>query len=64
MTSFGIISDTTLNGKYMLRAANVNHRSKREDFEFLVDEVKKIGNKMTEKTIAMPGKTISQGATR
>ncbi len=43
MSSFAIISDTTLNGKYMLRACNVNHRTRREDFDFLVDEIKTIG---------------------
>jgi glutamate/tyrosine decarboxylase-like PLP-dependent enzyme len=41
--SFWMISDTTIKGKYMLRACNVNNRTRREDFDFLVDEVKKIG---------------------
>jgi aromatic-L-amino-acid decarboxylase len=41
--SFMMISDTTIKGKYMLRACNVNHRSQKQDFEFLVNEVKKIG---------------------
>jgi glutamate/tyrosine decarboxylase-like PLP-dependent enzyme len=48
MSSFAIISDTTLNGKYMLRACNVNHRSKREDFDFLVNEIKKIGEELAQ----------------
>jgi glutamate/tyrosine decarboxylase-like PLP-dependent enzyme len=43
---WGMISDTTLKGKYMLRACNVNHRSRREDFDFLVKEIKMIGNKI------------------
>jgi len=43
--SFGMISDTTIKGRYMLRAGNVNHRSQKQDFEFLVNEVKKIGGK-------------------
>jgi len=38
-----IISDTTINGKYMLRACNVNHRSQKKDFEFLVKEIERIG---------------------
>ena len=38
-----MISDTTLKGKYMLRACCVNHRSRREDFDYLVNEIKKIG---------------------
>jgi glutamate/tyrosine decarboxylase-like PLP-dependent enzyme len=42
--SFLMISDTTVKGKYMLRACNVNHRTKKCDMDFLVDEVKKIGH--------------------
>jgi glutamate/tyrosine decarboxylase-like PLP-dependent enzyme len=42
--NFWMISDTTLKGKYMLRACNVNHRTKRSDMEFLIREVKEIGN--------------------
>ena len=44
--SFWMISDTTIKGKYMLRACNVNHRSQKQDFDFLVNEVKKIGEKI------------------
>ncbi|MHA2394714.1 MAG: pyridoxal phosphate-dependent decarboxylase family protein [Promethearchaeota archaeon] len=44
--NFWIISDTTIKGKYMLRACNVNHRSRREDFDFLIEEIKKIGKKV------------------
>ncbi len=44
--AFWMISDTTLKGKYLLRACNVNHRSKKEDLEFLVDEVKKTGSRI------------------
>jgi glutamate/tyrosine decarboxylase-like PLP-dependent enzyme len=42
--SFWMVSDTTIKGTYMLRACNVNHRTRREDLEFLVKEVKEIGN--------------------
>ena len=42
-SDFGIISDTTIDGKYMLRACCVNHRSRREDFDYLLNEIKKIG---------------------
>lgn len=38
-----IVSDTTIKGKYMLRACNVNHRSQKKDFNFLVKEIKRIG---------------------
>ena len=44
--NFNIVSDTRIKGKYMLRACNVNHRSQREDFDFLVDEIKKIGHRL------------------
>ncbi|MFH2110496.1 MAG: aminotransferase class V-fold PLP-dependent enzyme [Candidatus Bathyarchaeota archaeon] len=40
-----MISDTTLHGRYTLRACNINNRSRREDFDFLVEEIKKIGAK-------------------
>lgn len=41
-----IISDTTLKGSYMLRACSVNHRSRKQDFEFLVNEVIRIGDEI------------------
>ena len=43
--NFWMISDTTIKGKYMLRACNVNHRTKRYDMDFLIHEVKEIGHK-------------------
>jgi glutamate/tyrosine decarboxylase-like PLP-dependent enzyme len=43
--SFWMISDTTLRGKYMLRACCVNHRTVRKDMEFLVALIKKKGRK-------------------
>jgi aromatic-L-amino-acid decarboxylase len=42
--SFWMVSDTTIKGRYTLRACNVNHRTRREDLEFLVQEVKEVGN--------------------
>jgi glutamate/tyrosine decarboxylase-like PLP-dependent enzyme len=44
-----VVSDTTIKGKYMLRACNVNHRSSYEDFDWLVDEVKKLGEQCSPK---------------
>jgi glutamate/tyrosine decarboxylase-like PLP-dependent enzyme len=38
-----MISATTINGKYMLRACNVNHRSKYSDFDVLVERITSIG---------------------
>jgi len=43
--SFWMVSDTTIKGRYMLRACNVNHRSRRGDFDYIVDLVKKLGEK-------------------
>jgi aromatic-L-amino-acid decarboxylase len=41
--NFLMISDTTIKGTYMLRACNVNHRSRKQDFEVLAKEVKRAG---------------------
>jgi glutamate/tyrosine decarboxylase-like PLP-dependent enzyme len=43
---FGLVSDTTIKGRYTLRACNVNHRTRREDFDWLVAEVKRIGSNL------------------
>jgi aromatic-L-amino-acid decarboxylase len=42
-----VLSGTVINGKHVLRAANVNHRSRREDFDVLVREALRIGRKLT-----------------
>ena len=42
-----VLSGTVIKGKYVLRAANTNHRSRREDFEVLVSEVMRIGKELT-----------------
>jgi glutamate/tyrosine decarboxylase-like PLP-dependent enzyme len=39
-------SSTTLGGKYTLRAAITNHRSRREDFDTMVQAVERIGNEL------------------
>ena len=39
-------SSTTVNGRFAIRVANVNHRSRREDFEYLVREVIRLGNEI------------------
>jgi glutamate/tyrosine decarboxylase-like PLP-dependent enzyme len=46
-TRLWIITDTTINGKYMLRACSVNHRSKKEDFDYLYNEIKRIADQLT-----------------
>ena len=39
-------SSTTLGGRFAIRVANVNHRSRREDFEFLIREVIRLGEEI------------------
>ncbi|UCD05571.1 MAG: amino acid decarboxylase, partial [candidate division WOR-3 bacterium] len=46
---FWMVSDTTIKGRYMLRACCVNHRSKKQDFEFLVHKVKEIGGQVAKR---------------
>jgi glutamate/tyrosine decarboxylase-like PLP-dependent enzyme len=41
-----VLSGTVLEGRYALRCANVNHRSRRTDFDRLVTAVLKIGNEL------------------
>ncbi len=41
-------SYTTLKGKYALRVAITNHRSRRSDFDILVDEIENIGQAIIE----------------
>jgi len=42
---FWMISDTKVKGKFSLRAAIVNHRSRQEDFDYLHNLVKQLGEK-------------------
>jgi aromatic-L-amino-acid decarboxylase len=42
-----VLSSTVICGKIVLRAANTNHRSRREDFDILVREVLRIGRELT-----------------
>ena len=37
--NFWMISDTTTKGRYMLRACNVNHRTKYADFNVLLERI-------------------------
>jgi len=36
-------SSTILRGRFAIRVANVNHRSRREDFEYLISEIVRLG---------------------
>jgi aromatic-L-amino-acid decarboxylase len=40
-------SSTILGGRFAIRVANVNHRSRREDFEYLIREVIRLGEEIT-----------------
>ena len=41
-------SSTTIGGRFAIRVANVNHRSRREDFEVLVREIIRLGNEVSD----------------
>ena len=41
-------STTVIAGKFAIRVANVNHRTRREDLEALVREVRRIGRELSE----------------
>ena len=43
---FLTISDTTIKGKYMLRAAIVNHRTQKQDLHHLIDQIKQATQKI------------------
>lgn len=43
-SGIAVISSTTLDGKSALRVAITNHRSRREDFEILIEAVASIGS--------------------
>lgn len=47
-------SYTTLGGRYVLRVAITNHRSRREDFDWLVDEVLRLGRELKERLVCDP----------
>jgi aromatic-L-amino-acid decarboxylase len=42
---FWMISDTVIKGRFTLRAAITNHRSKRSDFDYVFNLVKELGQK-------------------
>jgi len=41
-----VVSSTTLDGKYAMRVAITNHRSRREDFDVLVEEIVRLGERL------------------
>ncbi|MCX6653723.1 MAG: hypothetical protein NTY03_01240 [Candidatus Bathyarchaeota archaeon] len=47
--SFGVVSDTTIKGRYVLRACNVNHRTRREDFDGSSQKLKGLGRSCYQK---------------
>jgi len=42
-SGLAVPSGTVISGRFAIRVANTNHRSRREDFELLVDAVERIG---------------------
>jgi glutamate/tyrosine decarboxylase-like PLP-dependent enzyme len=60
-SGIAVISSTVLDGNFALRAAITNHRSRREDFDILVQAVLKIGesvaDEMRSKNIASENKS-------
>jgi aromatic-L-amino-acid decarboxylase len=47
-SGIAVLTGTVINGRYVLRMANTNHRSRREDFEILIREVLRIGKILAE----------------
>jgi aromatic-L-amino-acid/L-tryptophan decarboxylase len=43
-----VLTGTIINDQYVLRVANTNHRSRREDFEILVKEILRIGKDLAQ----------------
>ena len=43
--SYWMLSDTNVKGRWSLRAAITNHRSRREDFDYAYNMVKELGRK-------------------
>lgn len=50
-SGIAVPSSTTLRGKFSLRVAVTNHRSRKEDFDLLVAEVERIGVEMVEAAV-------------
>jgi glutamate/tyrosine decarboxylase-like PLP-dependent enzyme len=46
--NFWVFSDTMLKGIYVLRACNVNHRTRFEDIDFVFKEILKTGERLSE----------------
>jgi glutamate/tyrosine decarboxylase-like PLP-dependent enzyme len=44
--NISMINDTKIKGRHVLRACNVNHRSKYSDFDLLVERITSIGDKL------------------
>jgi aromatic-L-amino-acid decarboxylase len=45
-------SGTTLGGRFALRTAITNHRSRREDFDLLVEESRRLGREVVGEGVA------------
>ena len=56
-------SYTTLSGQYVLRAAITNHRSRKEDFDILVDAVVRLGRELVPQIKCRPDEPDESTAT-
>jgi len=52
-SGLAVVSSTQLGGKFALRAAITNHRSRREDFDLLVEAVREIGSAVAKEFAAL-----------
>jgi glutamate/tyrosine decarboxylase-like PLP-dependent enzyme len=41
-----VVSGTRISGKFALHVAHTNHRSRREDFDILIEEVIRLGDQI------------------
>ncbi len=52
-SGIAVVTGTTLDGKQAIRMCNVNHRSRREDFDLLAREVIRLGNQLVEEIVGV-----------
>jgi glutamate/tyrosine decarboxylase-like PLP-dependent enzyme len=55
-------SHTVLHGRFVIRAAITNHRSRDEDFDILVDEVVRLGHELARRSLPAIGRVMPSAA--
>jgi aromatic-L-amino-acid/L-tryptophan decarboxylase len=53
-SGIAVPSSTTLNGRYAIRVSITNHRSRRDDFDLLVGEVRRLGELLVQSGVSEP----------